>query len=1115
MPWTGGSAVPWTGGSAVPWTGGSAVPWTGGSAVPWTGGSAVPWTGGSAVPWTGGSAVPWTGGSAVPWTGGSAVPWTGGSAVPWTGGSAVPWTGGSAVPWTGGSAVPWTGGSAVPWTGGSAVPWTGGSAVRVGGRRSVRGRVMAPDRPSGLAGAAVACGEPVEVGSKEPVRLDDPQVAWFVERGGLDVFLLEHADGETVSSPSHMLRVGSGGLAFGLPETPAPLIGVARVLPGSKLHRVRLSELLDRVRGGDVVDQIDAWVSDFSAAVARKIEPRPRPDLLLDTGEARRAPVASAGRVVSVRSGAGVCWVAAESGAAIAYLGTENPESTGTGRVPLTSETWMTLQSVTAIEGVSSLDLHREGRLPDALAEFHGLALAAEHFNRLLLLADEVNEQTAQASHRRLDEELARRSLFNILSPARPTAEQAGSTLLAALELVGAHEGIEFRPAPRQRTAAGEEPALAEILEASGVRGRKVRLTAEDRWWLGDSGAMLGSRAADGRPVALLPGGAGRYRAVDPVSGRAQRVNAGRAAEFDGDAWCFYRPLPEGRAVTARDLVRLAGKGMLGDFARLVCAGLLASVLSLVPSIAVGTLAGWVLPSGAGAMLVQIVIALVVLAVVGVLLQALQGTAMMRIEGRATARVVAALWDRLLGLPTPFFKGFTSGNLATRLAALQLLRDQVSGVVSHALFSFVFLVPTLGLLFFYDVTLAWVSASAGIVALLVTAVLGALQIRPQRRRYRAARNLTGELLQFINGMGKLRSAGAEASAFASWARGYREQHLAGIQINRLNEHLVAFSAAVPALSGAALFAAALWRGDERLALEDFLVVYAVSMTFYFTVTGLGRSFEVIAAALPAIEQVAPVLAAVPESRMEGTAPAVLGGEIRFDRVSFRYSDDGPLIVDDVSIHARPGEFIAVVGESGAGKSTLLRLALGLEDPSAGGVYYDGRELANLDRRSVRRQVGVVMQSGALQPGDILDNIIGVAGDLTIDDAWRAARLAAVDQDLEAMPMGMFTAVTDSSSTFSGGQIQRIRIAAALVRNPRIVLLDEATNWLDTKNQADVMAGIETLSATRVVIAHRLSTIRKAERIYVLEAGRVAQHGSFEELFAVDGPFRRLVQRQTD
>ena len=269
----------------------------------------------------------------------------------------------------------------------------------------------------------------------------------------------------------------------------------------------------------------------------------------------------------------------------------------------------------------------------------------------------------------------------------------------------------------------------------------------------------------------------------------------------------------------------------------------------------------------------------------------------------------------------------------------------------------------------------------------------------------------------------------------------------------------------------------------------------------------------MAAVLPGYEQVKPVTTAIPDGRRAQRASVDLGGEVRFDHVSFQYAKDGPRIIDEVSVRARPGEFIAIVGESGAGKSTLVRLALGLEVPTAGGIYYDGRDLAHLDRRSVRRQIGVVTQDGALRPGNLLDNIIGFGDDLTIDDAWRAAKLAAVDSDIAAMPMQMFTAVGDRASTFSGGQIQRIRIAAALVRKPRIVFLDEATSWLDAKSQAQVMEGIESLAATRIVIAHRLSTIRKAQRIYVLHEGRVVQEGSFFELYQTEGRFRDLVQRQ--
>ncbi len=969
---------------------------------------------------------------------------------------------------------------------------------------------MTQERTNFLREFATTCGEPVAGAGNRPIRLDDATIAWFVERGALDVFLIEYQEDKPSSQAKHLLRAEAGRLVFGAGGNGA-LVTLAKGTPGSQLRRLHLDRLLQSKIGNALADQVDAWITAFAGTVAAQIELRPRTNLLLDPGGATEPRDAATGDVLSARPG-GVVWVDVGDSDA-AYLGTEERDKAGTGLVPLTPDTWLTLQTPARVTGTSTRKLLDEGTLLAALAEFHQLALGAENINRLLLLADEANEQTARTVHRRLDEERARQSLFRVLGSRYPTVADSGSSVLAALTVIGKEEGIDFRPPSRRRPFVGAEFSLQDILNASGVRSRKVRLSVEDRWWVGDSGPLLGYRQEDGQPVALLPSITGRYRVEDPVSGRSARLNAERAATFHEDAWSFYRPLPADRTLDFRDIFRLATKGMAADFGQFAGAGLLASLLTLVPAVAIGLLADWVLPAAVGGMVVQITIALAAFAIVGTLLQVLRGTAMMRLEGRASTRIGAALWDRLLGLPPSFFRNFTAGDLLVRMSALQLLRDRVSGVVANALITLGFFLPMLGLLFVYDTTLAWLSIGLGLFSLAVTCVFGLLQIGPQRRLYAISRSLAGELLQFINGMSKLRSAGAEASAFASWARGYRGQQQASLQIGRLNDHLVAFSAAMPAFMGAALFGVTLWLGPDQLSLGNFLAVYAVSITFYGAIIVMGQSFETIASIIPGYEQVRPILEAVPESRQSGAAPAVLSGEVRFDHVSFQYSNAGPQTINDVYIHARPGEFIAIVGESGAGKSTLMRLALGLEKPSVGGIYYGGRDLAHLDRRSVRRQIGVVTQGGALMPGNLLDNIIGMGDELSIEDAWRAAKLAAVDKEIEAMPMQMFTPVGDSASNFSGGQIQRIRIAAALVRDPRIVFLDEATSWLDAKSQAQVMEGIERLAATRIVIAHRLSTISKAERIYVLHQGRIVQAGSFGELYDAEGMFRTLVQRQ--
>jgi len=283
--------------------------------------------------------------------------------------------------------------------------------------------------------------------------------------------------------------------------------------------------------------------------------------------------------------------------------------------------------------------------------------------------------------------------------------------------------------------------------------------------------------------------------------------------------------------------------------------------------------------------------------------------------------------------------------------------------------------------------------------------------------------------------------------------------------------------------------------------------------FQAAVARLGASFGAVAAIMPAFNQVRPLLAEPPETSVDGEMVETLGGDIVFDHVSFRYEPDGPLILDDVSIRARAGEFVAIAGESGAGKSTLFRLALGLDAPSGGAVYYDGRDLRHLNVKQVRRRIGAVPQAVRLHPEDVWDNIVGDDEDATVKDAWQAARLAAVDKEIAAMPMGMMTCVGASAGVTSGGESQRIMIAHALLRNPRILLLDEATNWLDNESQARIMQNLGRLTSTRMVIAHRLSTLRQADRIYVMQAGRVVQEGSFTDLVESEGVFRNLVRRQ--
>ena len=967
-----------------------------------------------------------------------------------------------------------------------------------------------PETPpvSPLLELALARGERFVGGGNRPIRLSDPEALWFVVQGSVDVFATQLREDGIPTNFKHLMRAGPGRLLFPLPEDEDLNVLVAKGLPDSELRRIPLIALTEGRLDTQIVEQVDAWISELSDSIARDVTYRPRIDQSLAPGGSLDA---ANGAAISAEYG--VVWVSSQDGD-IGYLGTEEPDESGTGLVPITAFSWVIQNRTAFVRGLGTSELQHDGRLLAALEEFNRLVIRADQTNRMLLLADVSNLQTASALYRQRSEERARQDLFSVLGGGLAQGVEE-SALLRALERIGRHEGIPFRSPPRPRRSGANDGGtrLEDILNASGVRGRRVALRDHHRWWLNDSGAMLALRRNDGSPVALIPGASGRYRMIDPQSSGSAPVNSERAATLERTAYYFYRPLPDVPSSNSNLLMGMVFNRVWGDLTRLVGAGVLSGLAMLAPAVLLGVFVNLVLPTGSLSMLAMVSIAMAMVGLTLALLQMVKGTALMRLEGRAAARISAALWDRMLTLPSAFFRRFTVGDLGSRAMGFQRLRDQVAGVVAGAMLSLIFILPIFPLLFFYDSMLGWFGLCLGTVFLGIMLFVSLRQLPHHRRLLATSRRLTGVLLQLISGVAKLRVSGAEASAFAMWATSYREQKQTEMQLGRLNEHVIAFTSAAPFFTMAGLFALVLYRSEYGLGIGSFLAAYAAFMVFLGAAAQFGLSFSAIAAILPTVEQAAPILAERPKRAIVDAPMVELQGELRIDHVTFRYTEDGPLILQDVSLHARPGEFIALVGESGSGKSTLLRLALGLESPLSGAVYYDGHDLERLNRQAVRNGVGMVVQDASLRPPTVLDNIIGTGHDLTVEDAWRAARLASVDQDISAMPMGMYTVTSEDSSAFSGGQTQRIMLAAAMVRSPKLLLLDEATNWLDNETQARVMEEIERLSVTRIVSAHRLSTIYRADRIYVLQGGRVIQQGSFDELMAEEGVFRDMAFRQ--
>ena len=967
-----------------------------------------------------------------------------------------------------------------------------------------------------IAELATRLGTTVPCAGNLPVNIDEPHCIWFIEQGSVNLFLIESEDG-VERAPQYLLSRETGQLLPGVASetqengADTSLRLIAKGSPGTLLKRLPIS-LISDVYYAELAEQIDTWLIAFTDTLSRFTIPLPRPTSLAQPGTQTFAP-----GTLSVRRG--VVWVSEPPEGDILFMDFIDPAELAResgpheAMVPLTPTSWLTLFNETTLSMKSTESLAQQGALWTELFYFHSAALALERLNRKLAMADDVNLERARTTSRRMIEKTARQRLFNMYD--LPTEQDSGvedTILLDALQVIGRHEGIEFK-VPKRLRPTDSRVSLDDILNASGVRARRVKIKAEGNWWWGDSNALLAFRSEDGQPVALLPGIFGRYREFDPVSKRKIRVTAGRASALEEEAWMFYQPLPA-RSVQPADILRLAMHGSFADLMRLVLAGLPYGLTRLLPALALGFVASEVAAGGSVGTLYILAVAVAGLGLLGALLHMLQSTAMMRLEGRAASRLEAAFWDHLMRLPLSVLRRHPSGDLAMSGMTFQKLRDGLQGVVANSFLSIIFLLPIFWIIFSYDTTLGVIALVFSLISLLITVILGLFQIAPYGRMISAAHRVAGRLFQIVGGITKLRVESAEGSAFAIWARDYREQKRAETELGELEGHSRAFGAALPFLAGGVLLFAVVTVGDRNIPVSDFLIVYTVFIVFQSAIARLGESFGAIGATLPAFLQMRPIFSAVPEAESEGEPVDYLGGEILFDRVSFRYEPDGPLILDDVTIPIRRGEFVAIAGESGAGKSTLFRLALGIEQPTTGAVFYDGRQLMHLNLKQLRRHIGTVPQSVGLHPQDLWDNLVGHHDNVKSEELWAATRIADVEDQIRKMPMGMMTMVGTTGAVLSGGETQRITIARSVIRNPRVMLFDEATNWLDNESQAKVMQNLTSLTSTRLVIAHRLSTLEQADHIYVMQAGKIVQDGTFEELMAVDGVFRELVKRQT-
>ena len=662
---------------------------------------------------------------------------------------------------------------------------------------------------------------------------------------------------------------------------------------------------------------------------------------------------------------------------------------------------------------------------------------------------------------------------------------------------------FHFKPVEIPKNVKEHEDQLDFCLRPHGLMKRQI--TLEENWYKDAYGPILAYTKEDNEPVALLPDKLIGYYYRDRATGKRVKINKKTVDIFNSEAYCFYRPFPQKKLGIPDLIIYMKQCISLNDIILIVLATLMVTGIGMLMPRITRALTGPVLSSKSAWILVSIAIFMVCTAISSQLIRTISTMLNSRVQTKISLGVQAALMMRVLSLPANFFRKYSSGELTSRSQSVNQLCSLILGMILGSGLTSLMSLLYITQIFSFAPTLVIPSLIIILVTVGFSVISSVVQIGISKKQMEHSAKESGMTFAMISGVQKIKLSGAEKRFFARWLNLYSEGAelvYAPPMFIRINGVI---TTAIGLFANIVLYFLAIESGIDQSNYFAFTAAYGAVMGAFTSLAGIALSFGRVK---PILEMAEPFLKTEPE-----TADTKISGGIELNNVYFRYSENSPYIVNDLSLKIKEGEYVAIVGRTGCGKSTLMRLLLGFEKPEKGAIYYDGKDLNSLDLASLRRKIGSVIQSGGLLQSDIFSNIIISAPHLTLDDAWEAAEIAGIADDIRAMPMGMNTLISEGNGGISGGQKQRLMIARAVAPKPKILMFDEATSALDNKTQKQVSEALDKMGCTRIVIAHRLSTIRHCDRILVLDGGKVIEQGSYEELIAQNGYFAELVERQ--
>ena len=943
----------------------------------------------------------------------------------------------------------------------------------------------------------------VRFDGRHPKLLDHRGHALEITAGHVDIFAVSLKDGNVAGARHHLFRVESGEIILDLQngfDTSGFQIQILAVgNPGTEARLVPRTDIASFDPVATWIRQLGRLITGANPSWDMLEVASDRAEAAVPPGERRRGPARS------------IIWVSLESGTA-KPMGLDPTIAAGGPPLPLTSGMWIEAGQ-TGCSAVGTEDVPDQDLLWRAIDQFHlGVAHCVRDYivrdagretERLVLRSELMTAQTIESFDRLADVVVQR-------TGDAALATDPTDPLLGACRMVAEAVRAPFVAPPQPALAHLGFEAVVEIARSARLRVRRTLLRGE--WWKDDGGPLVAWHGEARNPVALLRRGNRSYVMFDTRTGTQRPVDRALAMELAPEAASFYPALPA-RPLRFRDLLTFSFQHATGNFFRIAFAVIAIGLLSLVTPLITNVLISSVIPRSELDQLTFCALALAVTAIAIAAVQTMQGLAMLRVEGTMDWKLQAAVIDRMLRLPTSLFREYTVGDFVDRSMGIDAARRVFTGRALRSVMSGLFAWFSIGLMFYYDVKLGLVALALTLIrALLIVAVSG-IRLYHENKYFSLQGKIGGFVLQLIAGIGKLRVADATARALAVWSRQFSTQKRNFLASQRTANALGVFETAYPLIATLIIFGAATFLKSKLLAdVGGFLAFFSAFGQSMGSIGALASGISESLIAIPHITRLRPLISGEAELSDDRKSPGELSGAVELSRVTFRYAANGPPVLENLSLRIAQGEYVAIVGPSGSGKSSLFRLLLGFEKPESGTVFLDGKAIDTLDISAVRRQLGVVLQNGKLATGSVYDNICGGV-QLPLEYAWEAARLAGLDEDIKAMPMGMNTVVAEGVNTLSGGQRQRIMIARAVARRPRILLFDEATSALDNQSQAIVSHSLGNLNVTRIIIAHRLSTVRQADRIIVLVDGKVVQTGSYAELSSTPGTFASFAQRQ--